>query len=444
MRTSAVLLAALLALTVVRPIDGKGLQFSLNQSRLANGLSLIVVENHQAPVVSVALAYGVGSADEILGQTGLAHLFEHLMFRGTGEIPPGQYAKEIQAVGGTFNAATGRERTRFYATVPAPALSMVLKLEADRMASLAIAPNELANEQKVIVEEWQLFHQNRPYGIAEDDVDELALGTFEYRHPIIGYMQDLQAITPEQAAAFYRSYYQPANAAIAIVGDVETTEAQRLTKSYFARLRSSAPRVRVSSPAKVTRGRRQTVTDARARASRLYVTFVAPAGDSRDAAALRLFDSAWAQGEAAPLTRALIDESHVASSVFTALELRKNESAYYVVATVASGKTLQDCEAVFMDAVMRVKTHGVTADEIRRGRYRIQAEQNIMVERSSALANRLADAAVMYGDAEEVNTEIQHIDGLDTNELLRVANTVLITERATITHVVPKADMSQP
>ena len=219
-----------------------------SDSRLKNGLRVIIAEDHAAPVFSVAVAYNVGSRDERIGRTGFAHLFEHMMFKGSENVGAGEHLFTVISNGGTINGTTDKERTLYFETMPANQLDAALFLEADRMRSLTIVKDNLDNQRHAVQEERRLRVDNQPYGRADEAIEEIAFDNFAYRHSVIGSLDDLNAASIEDVASFFKTYYAPNNAVIAIVGDVNTASTLERARKYL----------RIDSvPAAAAAGRRQ-------------------------------------------------------------------------------------------------------------------------------------------------------------------------------------------
>ena len=215
--------AALIGLLGVAAAPLGKIEFT--DTRLKNGLRLILSEDHGAPVFSIVVNYNVGSRDERKGRTGFAHLFEHMMFKGSENVGQNEHPYLMFMNGGTMNGTTSKDRTMYYETLPANQLDLALFLEADRMRALTITKENLDNQRNAVQEERRLGVDNQPYGKTFEAIDELAYENFAYEHSVIGSMADLNAATVEDVAAFFMTYYAPNNAVIAIVGDFDTKTA---------------------------------------------------------------------------------------------------------------------------------------------------------------------------------------------------------------------------
>src|ERR1700730_2392420 len=267
--SSAALIASLSAVSI-GAITVPTVKFT--DSKLSNGLRLIVAEDHVAPVFSIAVVYNVGSRDERIGRTGFAHLFEHMMFKGSENVGPGEHFYTIFSNGGTMNGTPNKERTLYYETMPANQLEAALFLEADRMRSLAIVKENLDNQRNAVQEERRLRVDNQPYLLADEAIEELAFDNFAYKHSVIGSMTDLNAASVADVASFFNTYYAPNNAVIAIAGDVNTASALERARKYFDPIPSQAPPppVDISQPSQ-DKERRLHIDDSLARLPRLDI-----------------------------------------------------------------------------------------------------------------------------------------------------------------------------
>src|SRR5512142_1599248 len=205
-------------------------------STLPNGLTVVLEEDHSVPIVHLNLTYHVGSKNERPGRTGFAHLFEHLMFKGSKNVEPEAHTSYISAVGGQSNAYTTDDETVFWETVPSQYLPLTLWLEADRMATLRVDKDTFTNEREVVKEERRMRVDNQPYGRLNEIIYDQAFTTHPYKHPTIGSMKDLEAASIEDVRDFHNTYYVPENATVVIVGDFDTPQATQIVNQYFARV----------------------------------------------------------------------------------------------------------------------------------------------------------------------------------------------------------------
>ena len=221
-----------------------------SDTRLSNGLRVIISEDHYAPVYAIAVSYGVGSKDERQGRTGFAHLFEHMMFKGSENVGPGEHFFLIFNYGGNMNGTTSSDRTVYYEELPKNQLDLGLFLESDRMRSLAITKENLDNQRQAVQEERRLRLDNQPYGKSQERFNEMTYDNFAYKHSVIGSMEDLNAASVEDVSAFFKTYYAPNNAVIALVGDLDTKATLAKVEKYFGNIprQENPKRVDLSDP----------------------------------------------------------------------------------------------------------------------------------------------------------------------------------------------------
>src|SRR3954471_5647440 len=228
-----VLMALAAPVAAQSPSPSPKLEIQYTQFTLPNGLHVILHEDHSVPIVTVNTWYRVGSANELPGRTGFAHLFEHLMFMGSGHAPYGEFDSQLETVGGGNNASTANDRTNYYIDVPANALELALFFESDRMGYLldAMTPKTVDAQRDVVKNERRQSYENRPYGMAEIALSEMLFPEgHPYHWPVIGYMPDLTAASYDDVVAFFKQYYAPANASLVVAGDIETAAARRLVE----------------------------------------------------------------------------------------------------------------------------------------------------------------------------------------------------------------------
>src|SRR5262245_33137520 len=254
---------------------------------LPNGLRVIIAEDHAAPVFSIAVNYNVGSRNERKGRTGFAHLFEHMMFKGSENVGQGEHPYLLFMNGGSMNGTTNKDRTVYYEILPSNQVDLALFLEADRMKSLAITKENLENQINAVQEERRLGVDNQPYGKTFEAVEALAYENFAYEHSVIGSLADLSASNVDDVKQFFRTYYAPNNAIVTVVGDVNTKDVLAKVAKYFDRIPAQpapAP-VDMTEPAQ-TAERRQTIEDPLVKLPRIDMAWHVPGAYSKDDDAL--------------------------------------------------------------------------------------------------------------------------------------------------------------
>ena len=292
-------------------------KLALHETRLDNGLRVILVSDHSAPVYSINIAYNVGSRNELPGHTGFAHLFEHMMFQGSANVGKGEHFILVLNNGGNMNGTTSEDRTIYFEELPKNQLDLGMYLEADRMRSLNITQANLDNQRNAVEEERRQSIDNQPYGRAELDLDSLSYDNFAYKHPTIGSMADLDAASVADVAAFFHIYYAPNNAVLTLVGDFDLDEAMAKVKKYFASIPAQATPARRSICAK----RRTTASAAKlspipwlaCRGSTSPTTF--RRATPPDNYAMQQLGIALAQGQSSRFYQHLVKDKQFASNV---------------------------------------------------------------------------------------------------------------------------------
>jgi zinc protease len=341
---------------------------------LENGLDVIVHEDHHTPIVAVSVWYHTGSKNERVGRTGLAHLFEHLMFEGGAHQPRG-YFEPLQEAGASLNGSTSTDRTNYWEVVPKDALRLALWMEADRMGWLVpvLSQARFDTQRDVVINERRQNYENTPYGLAGFTVLEaLYPSTHPYAWPTIGHVPDLRATTLDDVIAFFQTYYHPGNASIVIAGDVEVEDAFTLVSEYFAEIPRGPAVARPHTPPVVARPRRLLLED-RVELPRLYLTWPSPALFESGDAELDLAADLLANGRTSRLYARLIHERRVAAEIGASQLSRELGGMFQIQATAAAGHTLDELHQAIGEEIERLIADGPTADEMARSRAEFEA-----------------------------------------------------------------------
>jgi zinc protease len=344
---------------------------------LANGLDVLLHEDRACPIVAVNLWYHVGSKNERPGHTGFAHLFEHLMFEGSQHHDRG-YFQPLQGAGATLNGSTNADRTNYWEVVPAGALELALWMESDRMGYLlpALTEGKFSNQRDVVLNERRQNYENRPYGLAPM---ALLAALFPADHPYhwttIGEIADLQAVKLEEVHAFFRRYYHPANASIALAGDIDAEEALGLVDRYFGEI-EPGDRIEPVRASATLPGDVRIHFEDRVELPRLYLAWLTPAMFADGDAELDLATDLLANGKTSRLYRRLVFDERIATDVSASQNSREMAGYAQMTATAAPGHTLAEIERAIFEEIARLAADGPTDEEIERGR--VQAEAQFM------------------------------------------------------------------
>lgn len=409
-------------------------------TRLDNGLRVIIAEDHTAPVFSIAVTYNVGSRDERRGRTGFAHLFEHMMFKGSENVGPGEHFTLIFNNGGSMNGTTNKERTLYFETLPSNQLDLALFLEADRMRSLEITGENLDNQRHAVQEERRLSVDNQPYGRTFEAVDELAYENFAYEHSVIGSMADLDAAAVEDVAAFFKTYYAPNNAVLSIVGDVETKATLAKVRKYFGSIPAQPPppAVDTTEPPQ-TAERRLTLEDRLARVARVDVAYHRPDSASPDDEPLSVLATILASGRSSRFYRAIVREKQLSTGVGASSGGGRGPGLFRISGDVVPGKSPEAVEAAIDEEIEKVKNGPIADWEMEKARS--NARRGFVSSLTSSLSRAilLGEYALFYDDPGRINTRLDRIAKVTSADVQRVARRYLTQDNRTVVVTVPAA-----
>jgi predicted Zn-dependent peptidase len=400
---------------------------SFSDERLANGLRLIIAEDHLAPVVAINVWYDVGSKHEQPGKTGFAHLFEHVMFQGSRHVAKAEHIALVQAAGGTMNGTTWLDRTNYFETLPSHQLDLGLWLEADRMGTLldALSQENLDNQREVVKNEKRWSYDNRPYGTWQEKLQaHLFPPEHPYHHSTIGSMADLDAASVDDVKAFFQTYYAPNNAVLSVVGDVDTKAVRSSVERYFGAIPANPsipPLGDLSLPPTLGGEIREIVRD-RVPLPRVYLGFRAPAAGDTRLDALEVAGQILAGGKGSRLHRRLVRDERIAQDVaLFALGFIGGASVCAGWATVRPGIAVGRVEAALHEEIERLAVEPVSADELARAFALIEADELGSLQRVEERADRLSMYATLFDDPELINRMLKRYLAVTPEAILEVA-----------------------
>ncbi|MCL4809133.1 MAG: insulinase family protein [Thermoanaerobaculia bacterium] len=352
--------------------------------RLPNGLTVIVHEDRRLPMVSVNTWYHVGSAREVPGRTGFAHLFEHLMFNGSKNVPQGAFDQWLEAVGGDNNGSTTTDRTNYWENLPSNALETALFLESDRMGWLldTMSPERVDQQRDVVKNERRQSYENRPYGMASIEIlKALYPPDHPYHWPVIGSQEDLSAASHEDVADFFRKWYGPANTSVVIAGDVDVATAKKLAGKWFGEIPPSEPVEPLAPSPVVLREERRLVLEDKVELPRLYLVWPTPPVYSPSDAALDAAAGVLATGKNSRLYRRLVYELQIAQDVWVYQQSAALASTFNVVVTARAGQSLEKIRAIVDEELARLAAEPPAPREVERFRNQLEATTYARLER---------------------------------------------------------------
>jgi len=416
---------------------------------LANGLQVVVIEAHRLPVVRQIVFYRVGGSDDPPGKSGLAHYLEHLMFKGTKVMQPGEFSKIVARNGGRDNAFTSADTTAYYQTVSRDRLELVMRMEADRMANLRIAPEEAVPELKVVVEERRSRVDNRPASQLDEHVAAALFMNHPYRVPIIGWQHELEKLTVEDARAFYKDHYAPNNAILVIAGDVTLDEVRPLAEKYYGIIApnpSIQPRVRLAEPPQRA-ARRVSMSSDRVREPRFSRDYLAPShvtGETTHAYALELLSVILGGGTTSRLYRSMVIEKKIALGVDTYYDADQFGPAVFGFALRPRAGTALDVAEAALDAEIRtLMENGVTVEELADAKKRMLASAIFARDSLRRGAVSIGVALTTGQTIDDVESWPDRIMAVTLEQINTAARHVLRSERSVTSLLLPEESGTQ-
>ncbi len=439
LRAVAVLLAAAGTIGAVRPPK---LEYKL--TTLPNGLTVVLEEDHSTPIVHLQLWYHVGSKNEKAGRTGFAHLFEHLMFKGSKNVSAEAHTSMVASVGGQSNAYTTDDETVFWETVPAQYLPMILWLEGDRMATLKVDKDTFTNEREVVKEERRMRVDNQPYGRLNEIIYDQAFTVHPYKHATIGSMKDLEAASVEDVRDFYRTYYVPSNATLALVGDFDSAQAMQLITQYLGRVPKAEREVPRDIPKEPPQSKEKRVTLQQPWPLPAVVVAYHITNDGNpDSYPLHIAAKVLSDGQTSRIYQKLVYEKQLAVAAFGSANLIEDPNLFYAVAIVQPGKSPQEVTDVLIAELDRLKNEPISEHELQRTKNQFARDYILGRESNQQKAQTLAHALVIHSDIKTADGEFDIFQNISTADVQRVARTYFRPENRLVLTLMPSGKVGQ-
>jgi zinc protease len=406
---------------------------------LPNGLRVILSEDHSTPIAHVQIWYHVGSKNEPAGRTGFAHLFEHMMFKGSKNVEPELHSSIIGSVGGRSNAYTTEDETVFWQTFPQQYLPLVLWLEADRMETLRVDDAAFKREREVVKEERRMRVENQPYGRLNEIVYDSAFDAHPYKHPTIGSMADLEAASIADVREFHQTFYVPENATLTIVGDFDAARTKALVTQYFGRIAKAARPVPRNIPVEPERTReKRVVVEEPWPLPAVVVAYHVTYDGHPDAYPLHMTSKILSDGQSARITRELVYTKRLALTAFGVGNITEHPNLFYAVAIVQPGQTPEAVEAALIAEFEKLKRDPVREDELQRAKNQFARDYIVGRESIQEKAMHLSHAAVIHDDITTADGEFDIFMNVTTADIQRVARTYFNETNRVLLHVLPK------
>ena len=426
------------------PLGAQAIHVPYREFTLANGLQVILVEDHAVPVVTVNMWYHVGSGDERVGRTGFAHLFEHIMFMGSQHVPTGEFDKLLEAAGGDNNGSTNGDRTNYFENGPSNALPLMLWLDADRMGFLIpeMTAEKVNLQRGVVQNERRQSYENQPYGLAQENIlKRLYPPNHPYSWPTIGSMTDLNAASLDDVKDFFRTYYTPNNATLVIGGDIDPAQARAWVEKYFEAIPAGPALTRPAPPAVSMPADQSAVLEDRVQLPRVYNAWHTVKAFAPDDATLEVLTTILAGGRASRLYRRLVYERQIATQVSAFQDGGRIDGKLEIFATARTGHTLAELQQAIDAEVRLLADSGPTAREVQRAQNGIEAEFLSGLERVGSFggkADRLNYYNYFTGTPDYFQQDLDRYRAVTPATVQAAAQTYLVRAHRVVLSVVPQ------
>jgi zinc protease len=411
------------------------------ERKLANGLRVLSAVDKSSPTVAIQVWYKVGSKDDPEGRSGFAHLFEHIMFKSTKNMKSEMMDRLTEDVGGINNAFTADDVTVYFEVVPSNYLETLLWAEADRLATLTVDDANYKSERDVVKEEFRERVLAPPYGKLFYLLEQKSFTKHPYRRPGIGSIEDLDAAATEDVRAFHTTFYRPDNATLVVVGDFEPKQLDAWVDKYFMGIPKPdkpLPRVNVKEPER-TGETRVVEFGLNVPLPAVAFTFLVPPKMSEDSDALRIAESIMSSGESSRLYRSLVYEQQVAQSASAGTDLREDVSLFRLIAIVAGGKKPDDAERALLAEIKKMQDAAVSPAELEKAKNQLITTQLLERETNNGKALALGDAAVLLGDPNRANTDIERLSKVTAADVQRVMKKYLTDANRLVIYYLPES-----
>ena len=404
------------------------LNIAYEKYKLANGNEIILFQNRNLPSVAINIWYRVGSSNEVKGKTGLAHLFEHMMFQGSKNVPKEMHFRYIQEAGGSLNASTSFDRTNYFEKLPSNDLELALWLESDRMGLFldALDQVKLDNQKSVVLNERLERYDNQPYGLAwEKMLNNLYPPAHAYNWPTIGYYKDIESYTLDDVQAFFKKYYSPSNSTVVVAGNFEIAKVKSLIEKYFGEFKNGEKPIALkSNPAELSESKFVTLED-KVNLERIYLAWHTQNAFDEDDAALDILSDIFSGSKNARLTRKLIYELQIAQDINSMQFSGKYGGHFMIVATAKPGKSLDDIKKIIFDEVSLLISKSISQSELQRSKNVIKSNFIYSLQNIDTVADLLNLYNFYLGEPNSFNFDLSRYNNVDELKIQQIAKKYL-------------------
>ncbi|MHC1728817.1 MAG: M16 family metallopeptidase [Syntrophobacteraceae bacterium] len=434
----------LMALLVLSPSLSSGQTFKdASEARLSNGLKVIMLENHKAPIVSFQVWYRAGSRYEETGKTGLAHVLEHLMFKGTRKVSGEDFTRIIDELGGQENAFTSNDFAGYFENLVSSQIGVLIELESDRMANLVLKESDFRTERMVVMEERRMRVDDNPQAFLVEQFEAAAYQSQPYRWPVIGWVDDLERLTLEDVRAFYTAFYNPANAFLVIAGDFKKESLIPELEKAFGKIASGMPGPQFHLQDPPQAGERRVLVERPAQVGTIMIGYHVPNLKSQDSYVLEVIRALLSEGKSSRLYDNLVRSSAVALEAAAGYSLTtRDPGLFYLMASVLPGKDMADVENAFYEQIDLLKSNPVEARELEKAKNQLEAAFVFSQDSIFSLAKSLAEYEIAY-DWAAIGNYVPSIRSVTAEEIQRVAAKYFAPQGRTVGVLLPTGPPDQ-
>jgi len=423
----------LIFLCLYSAVDAAGIK----EFRLENGLKVLIIEEHKAPVATFQVWYRTGARDEPAGKSGLSHLLEHMMFKGTPKYGPSVFSNTVQRNGGTDNAYTTKDYTVYFELFSSDRIALSIDLEADRMRNLLLEPKEVLSERQVVMEERRLRYEDDPQRSLFEEVAAAAFKVHPYQRPVIGWMSDLGSIDRADLYDYYRTNYSPDNAVIIVVGDVNADEILSKVRSAFGHIPSGPPKKSIVSVEPEQRGEKRILLHKEAELPFLILAYHTPSFPHEDSYALDILNVILSGGKSSRLYQSIVYEKKIALDASADYgSFNRDPYLFYFYATVSPGKEIQEVEDALFAEIAGIRTMAPSVQEVQKAKNQIESSF-IMGQDSIYLQAMKYGIFEMLGDWRLIDTYLEGIRKVTPEDVVKVAKKYLTEDNRTAGILMP-------
>ncbi len=412
---------------------------------LDNGLEVVLYQDKSLPIVSVNLWYKVGSANETTGKTGFAHLFEHMMFQGSKNVPKEKHFKYIEEAGGNLNGSTSFDRTNYFETVPANSLELALWLESDRMGFLleALTQEKLDNQKDVVMNERRQRYDNQPYGLAWELIfSNLFPKNHPYHWPTIGWMKDIEKFELDDVRKFFKTYYAPNNASLVVGGDIEYNSALELVKKYFDEIPKGEEIPKISVPKVELKENKKIIHEDNVQLSKLYLTWETSKLYTKDDAALDILADILTGSKNGRLFKTLVFDKQIAQDI-SAFQYSVNLTGMFIIiATAKPGVALDDLKSEIKIVLDDIINNGVTKKEFNRSVNTVKSSFIYSLQNLNSIVDQINNYNTNLGEPNSFVSDLARFQKLKIDSIKKIANKYL-TKNFVELQIIPKEDKNE-